>query len=61
MFDILGLIPKQAFADGEQPQTEPDEKILERRRKEAERQEELEAARRDIQDSEFRPRKIIVT
>jgi len=61
MFDILGLIPKQAFADGEQPQTEPDEKILERRRKEAERQGELEAARRDIQDSEFRPRKIIVT
>ncbi|MFN5910128.1 MAG: biotin synthase BioB [Bacteroidota bacterium] len=61
MFDIIGLIPKQAFADGEQPQTEPDEKILERRRKEAERQEELEAARRDIQDSEFRPRKIIVT
>jgi biotin synthase len=61
MFDILGLIPKQAFADGEQPQTEPDEKILERRRKEAERQGELEAARRDIPDSEFRPRKIIVT
>jgi len=61
MFDILGLIPKQAFADGEKPITEPDEKILERKRKEAERAEELKAAREGVRDEQFQPRKIIVS
>jgi biotin synthase len=61
MFDILGLIPKQAFADGEKPITEPDEKILERKRKEAERAEELKVAREGVRDEQFQPRKIIVS
>lgn len=61
MFDILGLIPKQAFADGEKPITEPDEKILERKRKEAERADELKAAREGVRDEQFQPRKIIVS
>lgn len=58
MFEILGLIPKQAFADGEKPQTIPDEKIIERKKKEAERAEELENARLVAQKNGFEPRKV---
>jgi biotin synthase len=60
MFEILGLIPKQAFAEGEKPVTEPDEKILERKRKEAEREAELEKARNQLKEQGFEPRKITV-
>ena len=61
MFGILGLIPKMAFADGEKPTTVPDEKILERKRKEAERAKELEIANLKIKDANFEPRKIKVS
>lgn len=57
MFKILGLTPKQAFADGEKPQTLPDEKLIERKRKEAERAAELEEAK----NTDFQPRKVIVS
>jgi biotin synthase len=60
MFEILGLIPKQAFSEGEKPVTEPDEKILERKRKEAEREAELEKARNEAREQGFEPRKITV-
>ncbi len=56
MFEILGLMPKMAFADGEKPVTIPDEIIIERKRKEAERASELEAAKGV--KSDFEPRKI---
>lgn len=45
MFEILGLIPKRAFVDGEKPVTVPDEIILERKRKEVLRASQLEAAK----------------
>src|SRR5574343_636 len=60
MFEILGLIPKAAFADGEKPVTIPDEKILERKRKEAERQAEVEAASAKAKEDGFEPRKITI-
>jgi biotin synthase len=60
MFDILGLIPKAAFADGEKPVTIPDKKILERKRKEAERQAEVEAASAKAKEEGFEPRKITI-
>lgn len=58
MFEILGLIPKQAFAEGEKPVTIPDEKIIERKKKEAKRAEELQNARLLAQEKGFEPRKI---
>ena len=61
MFEILGLIPKEAFADGEKPETKPDEKIIERKKIEAMRASELEAARNAVKDPEFQPRKITVS
>ena len=45
MFEILGLTPKASFADGDKPVTIPDEIIIERKRKEAIRASELEAAK----------------
>ncbi len=59
MFRILGLTPKQAFADGEQPQTKPDEKILARKAKEEARKLELEAARKKVEEGDFQPRKVM--
>lgn len=53
MFDILGLIPKAPFAEGEKPTTIPDQKIIDRKAKEAEREAALKAAK----DSSFEPRK----
>lgn len=61
MFNILGLTPKKAFVDGEKPITIPDEKILDRKRMEAERAAELEAARLEVKDPNFHPRKITVS
>ncbi|MES2799216.1 MAG: biotin synthase BioB [Bacteroidota bacterium] len=58
MFQILGLVAKEAFADGEKPVTIPDEKIIERKRKEAERTLELETARLKAPNTDFQPRKI---
>lgn len=58
MFEILGLIPKESFADGEQPISYPDPLIEERKRKEAEREQELKAAREKAQAEGFEPRKV---
>lgn len=60
MFDILGLVPKKAFADGEKPVSLPDEKIIARKKQEAERALELENARNTTQRENFEPRKITV-
>lgn len=57
MFEILGLVTKEPFQEGEKPVTEPDEIILDRKRKEKERAEELAEARKNI-PSDFQPRKV---
>ena len=61
MFDILGLIPKEAYQDGEKPVTHPDEKIIARKEKEAQRAAELEAAKAKPKNADFEPRKVSVT
>lgn len=61
MFEILGLIPKASFVDGDQPISMPDEKIIARKEKEAKRAEELEKARKCAEAKGFEPRKITVT
>lgn len=60
MFKILGLVSKEAFADGEQPISEPDPIIEERKKKEAERAQELAEARAKVKDDNFQPRKVTV-
>ena len=60
MFDILGLVPKQSFADGEKPVSQPDPIIEARKAKEAARAEELRIAREKIKDDSFEPRKVKV-
>ena len=63
MFDILGLIPKESFADGEQPISLPDPIIEERKKKEAARAEELASARAKVEANgkeNFTPRKVTV-
>jgi uncharacterized protein YciI len=54
MFDILGLIAKAPFADGEQPVSNPDEIIEARKAKEAQRAIDLEEAKK----AGFEPRKV---
>lgn len=61
MFEILGLLPKMPFKDGEKPVTEPDQKILDRKIKEKERAAELEAAKTKSTDTNFSPRQVNVT
>jgi biotin synthase len=58
MFDILGLVPKEPFKDAEQPVSIPDEKIEERKRKEAQRELELREAREQALQNGFEPRKM---
>ena len=58
MFEILGLIPKEAFADGEKPVSEPDAKIIERKQEEVRRAAELVTAREKAKTEGFEPRKI---
>lgn len=58
MFEILGLVAKEAFADGEKPVTEPDPIIEARKAKEASREQELAEARKEA--GSFEPRKIVV-
>ena len=53
MFEILGLLPKQAFADGEKPVSNPDAINEEKKRKQALREQELA-------EVSFQPRKITV-
>ncbi len=57
MFKILGLVTKEPFQEGEKPVTEPDEIILERKRKEEARAIELAEARKNI-PTDFQPRKV---
>ncbi len=61
MFRILGLTPKEAFQDGEKPVTQPDEKIIARKQKEADRAAELAEARSKPKDPNFEPRKVSVS
>ncbi|MCC5922301.1 MAG: biotin synthase BioB [Crocinitomicaceae bacterium] len=62
MFDILGLIPKAPFESGEKPQSNPDPIIEEKKRKAAQREAELAAARgkRSVNpaNGDFQPRKV---
>ncbi|MFT5860700.1 MAG: biotin synthase [Flavobacteriaceae bacterium] len=60
MFEILGLIPKKSFADGEQPTSHPDPIIVERKKKEKAREEELAAARLSSSREGFEPRKVTI-
>lgn len=59
MFKILGLTPKASFADGEKPVSKPDAIIEEKKRKAAEREIELAAAREEAKANGFEPRKVI--
>jgi biotin synthase len=59
MFEILGLIPKEAFADGEKPVSKPDPIIEARKEKEAQRAKELAEAK--IESAGFVPRKVTVS
>ena len=56
MFSILGLIPKESFADAPQPETKPDQILIDRKQKEALRQKELEEARATTDSNKFEPR-----
>lgn len=60
MFKILGLVAKEPFVDGEKPETKPDAIIDARKKKEAERAEELRLAREKATDKDFEPRKVKV-
>jgi len=60
MFEVLGLVAKEAFADGEQPITERDPIIDARKAKEAARAKELELAREKVKNPDFQPRKVTV-
>lgn len=60
MFDILGLISSVPFKDGNQPVSNPDPLIEARKKKEAIRQAELDAAREKAVVDGFEPRKITV-
>jgi biotin synthase len=56
MFNILGLIPKEAFTEGEKPVFKPDEIIEARKEKERLREIQLEEAK----NKGFAPRKVVV-
>lgn len=59
MFEILGLIPKEAFSAGEKPVSKPDPIIEARKEKEAQRAKELEEAK--LASAGFTPRKVTVS
>ncbi len=56
MFEILGLIPKAAYTEGEKPVSQPDPIIEARKAKEAARAQQLEEAKQ----KGFAPRKVTV-
>jgi biotin synthase len=58
MFEILGLVAKAPFQDGEQPVSNPDPLIETRKQKEAERAEALRVAREKAERDDFQPRKV---
>lgn len=60
MFKVLGLVPKEAFADGEKPVTKEDPILTARKEKERLRAEELAAARQKARPEGFEPRKVTI-
>jgi biotin synthase len=58
MFTILGLIPKESFADGPQPETKPDKVLAEKKRQKQERLKELEKKRALSKGKKFEPRRM---
>ncbi len=60
MFRILGLVGKEAFADGEQPVSHPDPIIEARKEKEALRAKELAEAKGKPRAADFNPRKVVI-
>lgn len=60
MFAILGLVAKEAFADGEQPVSKPDPIIEARKAKEAQRAQELAEAKGKPKAADFNPRKVVI-
>ena len=60
MFEILGLVAKEAFADGEQPTSNPDPIIEARKAKEAQRAKELAEAKGKPRTADFNPRKVVI-
>lgn len=57
LFDILGLMPKAPFQDGERPESKPDAIIEEKKKKAAAREKELAEARKSKDG--FSPRKVV--
>jgi biotin synthase len=53
MFDILGLVAKEAFADGEKPVSHPDPIIEAKKAK-------SEARAKELEEASFQPRKVTV-
>ena len=58
MFSILGLVAKESFADGEQPVSNPDPIILEKKRIAAEREAAYAEAKLKKSSKAFRPRMV---
>ena len=61
MFNILGLIPKEAFAGSEKPVSMSDPLIVERKKRELAREIELKNVREEALKNGFEPRKITVS
>ncbi len=58
MFEILGLLPKAAYTEGEKPVSQPDAIVDARKAKEVAREKELQEAK--IASEGFEPRKVVV-
>ena len=58
MFSILGLVAKESFADGEQPVSNPDPIIIEKKRIAAEREAAYAKAKLNKSQKSFRPRMV---
>jgi biotin synthase len=58
MFSILGLVAKESFADGEQPVSNPDPILIEKKRIAAEREAEYAKAKLKMKKTSFKPRMV---
>lgn len=58
MFSILGLVAKESFADGEQPTTNPDPILIEKKRIAAEREAAYSQAKLNKSNKSFKPRMV---
>ena len=58
MFSILGLVAKEPFADGEQPTTNPDPILIEKKRIAAEREAAYAQAKLNKSNKSFSPRMV---